>query len=55
MGMPWMGEGGGFSTAQAAPWIAPAPQQELAAQWVEDVAQEFRNPQFPNIFMNIPG
>lgn len=50
------GEGGsGLSTTHAVPWIAPAPQQELAAQWVEDVAQELRNPQFRNIFMNVPG
>ncbi len=50
----WEG-GSGLSTTHAAPWITPAPQQELAAQWVEDVAQELRNPQFRNIFMNIPG
>lgn len=58
LGMPWGGndhEISKISTVHAAPWIAPAPQQELSAQWVQDVAREFRKPQIRNIFMNIPG
>ena len=55
LGMPWGGSDHEISTVHAAPWIAPAPQQELSAQWVQDVAREFRQPQFRNIFMNIPG
>ncbi|MCA9453876.1 MAG: hypothetical protein H6750_13565 [Nitrospiraceae bacterium] len=55
LGMPWGGSDHEISKVHAAPWIAPAPQQELSANWVQDVAREFRQPQFRNIFMNIPG
>lgn len=55
LGVPWGGGEHEISKVHAAPWIAPAPQQELSAKWVQDVAREFRKPQFRNIFMNIPG
>lgn len=55
MGVPGGGIGNAIPVGHAAPWIAPAPQQELSAQWVEDVARELRDPRFRNIFMNIPG
>lgn len=55
LGVPWGGGGYEISKVHAAPWIAPAPQQELSAQWVQNVAREFRKPQIRNIFMNIPG
>lgn len=49
------GGGIGLSMSEAAPWIAPAPQQELSARWVKDIARDLRSPQFRNILMNIPG
>jgi hypothetical protein len=55
LAMPWGHSKHEISTVHAAPWIAPAPQQELSATWVQDVARELRKPQFRNIFMNIPG
>jgi hypothetical protein len=45
---------GETSKAEAAQWLAPAPHQELAAKWVEDVARELRQPQFRNVLMNVP-
>lgn len=55
IGVPSGGGILGSSFADAAPWIAPAPQQELSAKWVKDIARELRSPQFRNILMNIPG
>ncbi len=55
LGMPGGGSVHEMSIVHAAPWIAPAPQQELSAKWVQDVAREFRKPKIRNIFMNIPG
>jgi hypothetical protein len=55
LGMPWGGSNYKISTVHAAPWIAPAPQQEVSGNWAQGVAREFRKPKFRNIFMNIPG
>lgn len=40
--------------AEASPWLAPAPQHEMAAPWVEEVARKLQTPYVSNIFMNIP-
>ena len=55
LGMPGGWTGGEVSQAEAAPWLAPAPNQDLFAKWVKDIDQKLRSPQFRNIFMNIPG
>jgi hypothetical protein len=45
---------GEASKAEASPWLAPAPHQDLAANWVADVDEAFRSPQVSNVFINVP-
>ncbi|ALA59155.1 hypothetical protein [Nitrospira moscoviensis] len=40
--------------AEAAPWLAPAADERISADWVKDVAQAFRKNRFKNVFMNQP-
>src|SRR5690606_3994006 len=40
--------------AEASPWLAPAPHQDLTANWVADIDEAFRSPQVSNIFINVP-
>lgn len=40
--------------ASAAEWLAPAPQAQLTADWVKDVAKALRSNRYKNVFMNQP-
>ncbi len=38
----------------AAEWLAPAPQANITADWVKDVAKALKSNRFKNVFMNQP-
>jgi hypothetical protein len=42
------------SQAAAAPWLAPAADQDIKADWVKDVAKAFHKKEYKNVFMNQP-
>ncbi|HEU4686070.1 MAG TPA: hypothetical protein VFS39_16305 [Nitrospira sp.] len=42
------------SQAGAAEWLAPAPQANIKADWVQDVGKGLRSNRFRNVFMNQP-
>ncbi|WP_447979352.1 hypothetical protein [Candidatus Nitrospira bockiana] len=45
---------GGGSSLSAAPWLAPAAQERLAADWVKEIAAQFRTERVREVFMNAP-
>jgi len=40
--------------AQTAPWLAPAADEQIRAEWVQDVAKALKSNRFKNVFMNQP-
>jgi hypothetical protein len=40
--------------AAAAPWLAPAADEQITADWVQDVAEALKKNRFKNVFMNQP-
>jgi len=44
---------GGFASAIAAPWLAPAASDELSSGWVKEIGSELRSPKYNQIFINL--
>lgn len=53
-GSAMVATGGPSTEAQGAPWLAPAADEHVTAQWVQDVAHELRRERNRNVLINVP-